>query len=233
MPTEAHVWGLLPRPRDLGVQAPVRLARRAAAPPHVARRAAAARDSVGLVPVMHGVKPRHVLVHKCARALACRPHTPNAGARGQHPGVARREHRPVDSVPSIRSALSIPWPRWERGGPPAARTRKAETDSAGEARADAAAALQRNMTTSRWRAPHGSLRSLFAPCRGRRKRTDMLLRLQRRQQLSVAAFLAASVSTAAAGCAVHQECGSCLDATGDDNDSCFCAPHRSPRTHWL
>lgn len=34
-------------------------------------------------------------------------------------------------------------------------------------------------------------------------------------------MLAASVSAAAAGCAVHQECGSCLDATDDDNDSCF------------
>ena len=59
------------------------------------------------------------------------------------------------------------------------------------------------------------------------------MRHLRRQQLSVAALLAASVSAAAAGCAVHQECGSCLDATDDDNDSCFCAPHRSPRTHWL
>ena len=41
----------------------------------------------------------------------------------------------------------------------------------------------------------------------------------RRQQLSVAALLAASVSVAAAGCAVHHECGSCLDATDDNNDS--------------
>merc|ERR1719482_1769723 len=39
--------------------------------------------------------------------------------------------------------------------------------------------------------------------------------------MSMAALLAASVSAAAAGCAVHQECGSCLDATDDDNDSCF------------
>ena len=65
------------------------------------------------------------------------------------------------------------------------------------------------------------------------KRTEPLIMLQLRKQLSVAALLAASVSAAAAGCAVHQECGSCLDATDDDNDSCFCAPHRSPRTHWL
>ena len=41
------------------------------------------------------------------------------------------------------------------------------------------------------------------------------------------ALLAASVSAAGTGCAVHQECGHCLDATDDDNDSCFCAPHRS------
>ena len=46
-------------------------------------------------------------------------------------------------------------------------------------------------------------------------------------QLSVAALLAASVAAAGTGCAVHQECGHCLDATDDDNDSCFCAPHRA------
>ena len=46
-------------------------------------------------------------------------------------------------------------------------------------------------------------------------------------QLSLAALLAASVAAAGTGCAVHQECGHCLDATDDDNDSCFCAPHRA------
>ena len=46
-------------------------------------------------------------------------------------------------------------------------------------------------------------------------------------QVSLAALLAASVAAAGTGCAVHQECGHCLDATDDDNDSCFCAPHRA------
>ena len=41
----------------------------------------------------------------------------------------------------------------------------------------------------------------------------------------MSAFLA--VSVAATGCSVHQECGHCLDATDDDNDSCFCAPQRA------
>ena len=46
-------------------------------------------------------------------------------------------------------------------------------------------------------------------------------------QVSLAALLAASVAAAGTKCAVHQECGHCLDATDDDNNSCFCAPHRA------
>ena len=80
----AQVWGFLPRSRDLGVQGPVRFTRRAAAPPHVAQCTAAARNGVGLVPVVHGVEPWHVLVHEGARAPAKRPYAPDAGGRRQH-----------------------------------------------------------------------------------------------------------------------------------------------------
>ena len=40
-------------------------------------------------------------------------------------------------------------------------------------------------------------------------------------QVSLAALLAASVAAAGTKCGVHQECGHCLDATDDNNDSCF------------